>query len=590
MIVKMSKATIVMTKQDVDSALVKLRKLGLLHIKHLNIPSCKEVDLFEEDLRDVDKVLSTLGNGQVSQEDLTFPADRIMIKDILCLHNKKRKLLSRKEDLENKLSWFKEWGKVSLSSLRELKEGGVYLKLYKLNKEQFKVVFKDKLVFLLRKERGIFYTVFVSLDKDESLDFSETEFTDEDFDSLNRELKLVDELIQDINSDLKKFRRYRESFKKYRAYVIKQIEFYKVRSGLGVYGELCCLQGFLPAEDAVKLKVEAKNQGWAFLLQEPDNLREVPTLIRNPRWVNIIKPVFKFMGTIPGYAEFDISLLFLIFLTLFFAILIGDAGYGVLFLVATFLFRRKYKDAPGEIFSLMYVFSTATIIWGLISGTWFGSEQIAALPFLHRFVIHRIDSFVSTNQGFLMFLCFVIGAIHLTIAHSLLVYRHRKSFLALAHAGWILVIWSLFFLAGKLVINRLFPPFAGYLLVMGVLLILLFAFPSKNILKSVALSLGDIPLKLISSFSDIVSYIRLFAVGYATVIVASSFNNMAMSVGLSNFIKGLGFASILFFGHSLNIILGLMAIIVHGVRLNMLEFSGHLGMEWSGVPYQPFRE
>ena len=590
MIVKMSKVTVIITKRHIDSALIKLRKLGLLHIKHLNIPSCEEVSLFEKDLSDVDKVLSVFGNSGREEGALTPTAAGIIVKDILHILNKRRALLVRRGDLEKNLSWFKEWGDVSLSSLKELKEGGIFLKLYKLNKEQFKAVFRDKPVFVLRKSKGVFYTVFVSRDEAASLDFSETAFTDEGFDNLNRELKLVEGWLKDVDSDLKKFARYRESFKKYRLYIIKQIEFYKVRSGLSAYDDLFCAQGFLPAEDTAKLKAASKKEGWAFLSEEPDNVSEVPTLIRNPRWVNIIKPVFKFMGTVPGYAECDISLWFLIFLTLFFAILIGDAGYGALFLLATFLFRHKFKGAPEEMFSLMYVFSTATVIWGLITGTWFGSEQIAALPFLHHFVIHRVDSFVSANQDFLMFLCFFIGAVHLTVAHGILAYKNRKSLLFLSHIGWISVLWSLFFLAGKLVLRRPFPPFAGYLLISGIFLILLFAFPSRNILKSVVLSLGNIPLKLISSFSDIVSYLRLFAVGYATVIVASSFNNMALSFGFNSFLSSFISAGILFLGHTLNIVLGFMAIIVHGVRLNMLEFSGHLNMEWSGVPYEPFKE
>ena len=82
----------------------------------------------------------------------------------------------------------------------------------------------------------------------------------------------------------------------------------------------------------------------------------------------------------------------------------------------------------------------------------------------------------------------------------------------------------------------------------------------------------------------------LFAVGYATVIVAESFNNMALAGGIGSVIKGLGAAMILFLGHALNILLGFMAVIVHGIRLNMLEFSSHLGMQWSGKKYEPFCE
>ena len=95
-------------------------------------------------------------------------------------------------------------------------------------------------------------------------------------------------------------------------------------------------------------------------------------------------------------------------------------------------------------------------------------------------------------------------------------------------------------------------------------------------------------LDSISAFSDIISYIRLFAVGLATVEIAKSFNSMA--AGLGDGAAGIiGGILILIFGHTLNLAMGGLSVIVHGVRLNMLEFSGHLGIEWTGIPYKPFK-
>jgi len=148
----------------------------------------------------------------------------------------------------------------------------------------------------------------------------------------------------------------------------------------------------------------------------------------------------------------------------------------------------------------------------------------------------------------------------------------------------------MFFAAGKLVIGRHFPHFALYLLGGGILLILVFENFQKNVLKGMLGTLTQLPLSVIGAFSDVVSYIRLFAVGYATVVVAESFNSMAVGDGINSLIGGLIAALILFFGHALNIILALMAVIVHGIRLNMLEFSNHLGMQWSGKEYKPFTE
>jgi V/A-type H+-transporting ATPase subunit I len=104
------------------------------------------------------------------------------------------------------------------------------------------------------------------------------------------------------------------------------------------------------------------------------------------------------------------------------------------------------------------------------------------------------------------------------------------------------------------------------------------------------LGLADLPLNIVRSFSDLVSYLRLFAVGYATLIVAITFNKMAHDLGWSSLLNGIVATSILILGHAMNIVMAALGVLVHGIRLNMLEFSTHMGMNWSGQMYRPFRK
>ena len=589
MIVEMAKVTIIAAKSHIEEALVKLRRFGLVHIKYINPPEDKSIIALNKELQSVEKSISIVRDRKSSKAEGTRPLSSVA-GDIISLEEDRDKLVRQKNSLESKLSWFYKWGMVSLQDIKELEEWGIFFKFYILNRKQLNTVLKNNTAFILKEEKGKFYTALVFQKADETLFAQEECIPDAGYDVLKEDIDRINAEIKSIDSRLDYLAGYKEALDEYRNAVEKKIEFYRVRSGMAKEDEFWYLQGFIPRDGVSRLKQIADKEGWGVVVQEPDNYNEVPTLIRNPRWVRIIEPVFKLIGTVPGYAEYDISIWFLIFLTLFFAMLIGDAGYGLLFLISTFLARRKLKNLPGEPFSLMYVFSAATIIWGAVTGTWFGVEKIAHLPILKDFVVERVNSFVDANQMFMMYICFFIGAVHLTIAHSMVLFRKRKSLTALAQAGWILIVWGLFFLAGTLVMGKVFPELGGWLFIAGTALVVLFSSPQKNMIKAIAVSLGDIPLKFISSFSDIVSYIRLFAVGYATVVLAVNFNNMAVSMGFSNFIRGFGSALILFIGHSLNIVLGFMAIIVHGVRLNMLEFSGHLGMEWSGTPYMPFKE
>jgi len=276
--------------------------------------------------------------------------------------------------------------------------------------------------------------------------------------------------------------------------------------------------------------------------------------------------------TIPGYKEVDVSIYFLIAFALFFAMLVGDAGYGAIFLIVTLLFRKKVDS---QIRFLMYVLSGSTIIWGVLSGTYFGSEKIAALPFFNNLIIENIASFGVDNISFMMHLSFLIGAIHLTIAHTVRLFQFINSIKALSELGWVSLVWGLFFLTEQLVLGKTAPEWNIWLFVGGSILVAFFSVESKNFFKSMGVSVANLPLSLISGFSDIVSYVRLFAVGMATAAVASSFNNMIIPDGFSDMgIIDLIMAAVaLFLGHGLNIALALMAVMVHGIRLNMLELE-----------------
>ncbi len=126
-----------------------------------------------------------------------------------------------------------------------------------------------------------------------------------------------------------------------------------------------------------------------------------------------------------------------------------------------------------------------------------------------------------------------------------------------------------------------------YLLGVGVLLVVFFMTPPAE-LKRNAINHVLLPLTLVSFFVDIISYVRLFAVGVATVAVMDSFNGMAASIGFGNVLTATFAVLILIFGHSLNLVLAALAVLVHGVRLNTLEFSSHKGLSWSGNPFRPF--
>jgi V/A-type H+-transporting ATPase subunit I len=298
----------------------------------------------------------------------------------------------------------------------------------------------------------------------------------------------------------------------------------------------------------------------------------------------LINPVFKFIEIAPGYRELDISLWFLIFLSFFFGVIVGDAGYGAIYFALTLFFHRKsgHKIKDKSVIYLFYVFSLCAVIWGLLSGTIFGTAWLRG----------RFSPLVPAlaDDKFVRRLFFLVGATHLSIAHIWKIIIQLPSFIALTEVGWICILWASFFLARTLLLGDSLPPWNMILIISGCALVVFYSNPRKNIVNRILAGLGTLALNLMNNFTDVVSYIRLFAVGLAGVAVANAFNTMASSVAgmgvLSVILGGL----ILIAGHGLNIILGPMSVLVHGVRLNVLEFCMHLDVKWSGFAYKPLKE
>ena len=594
MIVRMKKITLVITQVGRQNMLSALRALGVVHIKNIVKPLSDSLNVVEAEIVQAKQAISILSEHKAEKDVQAISwAEQEMREKIKSITDLSKESSAARQEIDlirERLEYFSPWGTFSAKDIKELLEKGVYVSLYVLNKNELKQISGRSDIEIISQQKQYSYVAHVSKNPYDRLPFKKIVLPEEDFHQIHLRFQSLQQRAGEIDGALSANAGALEAIKTYLQLLEKRKKFLSVNHGMGEESSFSYLQGFVPDDKQAEVAQLADAHNAGHMFEDTDKTDDVPTFIKNPKWIEIIKPVFSFMNTVPGYAEYDISLWFLLFFSLFFAMLIGDAGYGILFLVTTFIVRRKFKKAPPQPFFLMYVLSFSTIIWGAITGTWFGSERFAQLPILNSLIIKDISSFAGDNQSLMIFICFTIGVIQLSIAHLTLGFRYCNSLKVLAELGWIFVLWGLYFVAGMLVIARPFPDFAKYILIIGLGLIFLFSNPQKNILKGIGTTLTEVPLKIISSFGDIVSYIRLFAVGYASVVLASTFNDMAVSVGFNSIITSLAAALILFLGHGLNIILGFMAVIVHGVRLNMLEFSGQMGMEWSGKEYTPFKE
>jgi len=597
MIVKMKKLTLLVAEKDRESMLKKLRTLGLVHIRNVIEPATEETLSVEQKVSSVKEALLALTEykmtGPARQDRLPEEVITEKVGEITAAYNEREGCFNRLRELSAKIEWYKPWGGFNPQEIEALAQQGVFIRLYSAQKSALNKM-ESKKFHLIGEDKYYAYVALATTEPDEHLPFNQAKLPKESLEKLSLKKQECQMRIDEIGLQLEEATALKGILEEHLSWLKQKQTFLDAMHGMKSEERFAYLQGFCPADSVEPVAALSKKSGCGYLFEDPTEVEDVPTLVRNPKWIGIIKPVFRFMNTVPGYREHDISLWFLIFFSIFFAMLIGDAGYGLLFIGLTLWGQRKTRSmgqqVPAKVFHLLYLLSFTTVVWGAITGTWFGAEGIAQIPFFNSLVIDNIDSFVDANQSFMIYICFIIGVVHLSIAHIILAVRVINSPKALSEAGWVLLLLGLFFVAGTLVLNRPMPWFTQHLLLGGISLVLLFANFQKNIIRGIIVTLTRLPLSVIGSFSDVVSYLRLFAVGYASVAVANSFNNMALGLGFHTIISGLLAAFILVFGHALNIILGIMAVIVHGIRLNMLEFSGQMGMEWSGVEYAPFRE
>lgn len=606
MIVPMRKATVVIRRAEQAEALRRLRRLGVLHLAAVpaQVAPAQEWrekrDLLEKALAAVAPPGHRPPPPEAAGGDVAAALETA--RAILEHQEAARVLEEQAAELAREQERLREWQGVSLADLRPLQERGFAVRFYEVPSRKLRALAAAPGTFVVRRRRGPCWVAIVA---------GPGAFPEVGFKELappRRDARELEALRDENRADRDNFRDERKRLAGEAGRLSgaaqaagREIELAEAAAALGHTAELSFLSGFLPGEQAAALREACRQNGWALLLQEPAAGDEVPTIVRNRRWIDIIQPVFQLLGTVPGYREFDISLVFLLFFVFFFAAIVGDAGYGLVFLAASLFFSKRARrrgQEPPAILALLALLSSFTVLWGALTGTWFGSARLASLPWLSWMIVPALSSLNPMSGQTFKIAFFTVGAVHIGIAHvwGFLRQAREKPFIrSLAQLGSLSLVLGLYFLVLNLVVSSErfpVPSFARWMIGGGFAVVIVFARQEGRFLRGVAMGLANLlttTLSSISAFADIISYIRLFAVGLAGVEIARSFNGIA--AGLGNSLPGLlAGGAVLLFGHALNMAMGALSVVVHGVRLNMLEFSGHLGMEWSGRPYKPFKE
>lgn len=591
MIVAMKRVTLLCLEYRATETLDALRRIGVLHVVPVSAPAAPDLDRARRELENVRTVERRLADflaaegvespASPASSQATPEASGAAVEQVAKELDRRQAALERLEGLGEEEAPFSALGDFDPALARDLTARHIPVRLCRLPRKAPLPSPARGSVVDLGEDKTYRYLALVGADDDVDVEGAE-------------DIPLPSRPLRDIRRDVREAEKeLSEATRELRAMVDalpvvmecvaqheQDVAFQEVRFSMGEGGRVSYLQGFCPEDRIEELQLAARQHGWGIVSRVPDKDDQVPTLLRNPAWVRPIRALFSFLHILPGYREIDISGAFLVFYSIFFAMLVGDAGYGLLFLGLTAILRRFAPKIPRDVTRLLGMLGVSTIIWGALTGTWFSIPHLPA-PLAGL----RIEWLRNDNN--LMGLCFLLGAVHLSLAHAWIALRVGKFFLSLVETAWIAAIWTMYFAARTLIMGQAFPGWVMWMFVPAVIIILLFMTPPKALRQEFHKHIM-LPLTLISNFGDLVSYVRLFAVGSATAAISVAFNDMAVGDGIGGVGDALVATVILLAAHGLNILLCGLAVIVHGVRLNTLEFCGHMNIQWTGFSYRPF--
>ena len=638
MIVPMKKVSLIILGDKKSETLKELRKLGMMHIEIAEGTG--------ERINELKGQISMLENCVFSIEekvkknketkDVTNAEALAAAKEVAALAEEKKAYQAEQVSLKSELDRLKNWGDIDPEQFGYLAEKGIELSLYEIPKAEYAALGENVKTIKLEETKTSVKCLVVrqGAEDEEAVDSVKNyrvELPKASTSEMMAKVESLESSIAGVDEKLVSYAGYVAGMKNAVKAFEKEIEFEVYATGmtdesLTNEGEnnisVAHFTGYIEAENVDCLKKAAESNSWGLVIEEPTTEDNVPTKLKNNKFVSLIYPLTDFLNTIPGYYEYDISAWFLAFILVFFGMIFGDGGYGLLItaVAAVPIVKSLVSKKPAApVFLLIGLFGLSTIIWGTLTCTWFGLTPEHLPQWLKGLSIPVISNVyadkiwypfwtegkvgLTTAQNLQIF-CFVLALIQLLIAHIKCAITNRKSLKVLGDIGSAIELIGMFYVVLSFVVSgEVFSmglvisgipvgTIAIVFVAVGFLLSFVFANYEGNIVKSILESLTNIVsvlLGIFNLFSDIVSYIRLWAVGLAGAAISATVNELAGPL-FGNFMFMILAIVLLVFGHGLNMILNVLSVIVHGIRLNTLEFSSHLGMSWSGHKFKPFEE
>lgn len=583
MIAPMQKITFVGIESEKERFLERLQEMGLAHVI-LPPAAAEPYELARELQRVVDtrKFLARWGSGGHPETRLEPGA--------IC---DRREELAREESaLQAEIAAARKlraaiepWGDFSVEDVEALRDRGLRIQLFRARRKDFAALPLDDVCHRVVAERGaqVCFATFAMEPLD--LGVPEEKLPDRSLSQVDREIESRTARLREIEEAYAGLAGHLESLERAEAELTDRLAYHRVQMNTPtpLDDRIFVVQCWSPAAEEELAAKLGDGFALAHYSEEPAEGERVPVLLENPPAFESGEPLVK-IYSYPSRKDFDPSPFVLYCFAVFFGMIVGDLGYGLIMLALTWWITRKVKSRSPlavRMFRLMYMLSASVIFFGIISAGFFGITLDPDNPWAR----HALFDYGTTQgQNHIMIVSILIGMVHISLSMFIRFYKER----IYAALGWVAAIWSAYFLIDSWMAHGEDNPPALWGLIAGLAVVLLFSSKKRNPLFRLVEGLLALT-GVVQVFGDVLSYLRLFALGVATVYIAQTFNILGQDVaGGLPVIGGIFAGLILLVGHTLNIALAIMGGVIHGLRLNFLEWYRWC-FEGDGLEYKPFQ-
>lgn len=601
MISKMKKLAFLIYHKDYDTFLEQVRNLGVVHVVTKSQGEAENQDLqatIRLSARYAAAIKLLEGMNVKAADKTSGNADKgeQVLDKLEALQQHDAETNHRIQAIEKEITAMEPWGDFKTESLKRLRDAGYEVGFYicfdKVYDEEWETQYHAVVINHIGSK--VYFVTVTPVTETVSLDVESAKIADRSLSEIIQEKEKLDAERAETENAMKELAENSiPDLKAAQVRTSQLVDFDKVKlSADSLAGnKLMLLEGWAPAENAQQLNDFLKSSEVYYEISDPVPGDNVPIQLNNKGFFKLFEPIMK-LYMLPKYNELDLTPFFAPFFMLFFGLCLGDTGYGLFILLGISGYRliaKSISPSMKPILTLVQLLGLSTAICGLLTGTCFGFNLYDInVPF-----IQKMKEVIMLDNQQMFNLSLILGAIQIIFGMTLKAVNQAIQFgfkYAISTIGWLLVLVSTAVAFAAPGVMAMGGTLHLAILAVGGLMVYLFNSPGKNIFLNIGLGLWDTYNMATGLLGDILSYVRLFALGLSGGILAGVFNSLAVGMSPDNVIAGpIVMVLIFVIGHSINIFMNVLGAMVHPMRLTFVEFFKNSGYEGGGKEYKPFK-